>query len=107
MIPGEQVVRMKYGPRGSPTPKASLTDTLARIRASLGTDLVVLGWYVALGERSGAQIRLDLRVQDAARGRDDCVGHRDRDRSRAARPGVADGIGAARQAGISADVLPT
>src|SRR5205807_2609210 len=39
-------------------------DTLGRIRAYLGTDLLVLGSYVALG----GQLRLDLRLQDAVTG---------------------------------------
>jgi len=67
MIPGEQVVRMKMD-LALADAESFATDTLARIRTSLGTDLVVLGSFVALGERAGAQIRLDLRVQDAAAG---------------------------------------
>lgn len=43
-------------------------DTLARIRSNLGTDYVVLGSYVSLGDAAGGQIRLDLRVQDTASG---------------------------------------
>ena len=43
-------------------------DTLARIRKNLGTDFVVLGSYVSLGKETGGQIRLDVRVQDAASG---------------------------------------
>src|SRR6266496_648574 len=43
-------------------------DTLGRIRTNLGTDLVVLGAYLALGDKSGQKIRLDLRVQDAEKG---------------------------------------
>ena len=67
MIPGEQVVRMKKD-LALADAEGFATDTLTRIRTNLGTDLVVLGSYVALGERSGAQIRVDLRVQDAAAG---------------------------------------
>ena len=44
------------------------SDTLARIRKNLGTDFVVLGSYVSLGKEAGGQIRLDVRVQDAASG---------------------------------------
>ena len=40
-------------------------DTLAHIRARLGTDIIVSGSYVALGERAGSKIRVDLRLQDA------------------------------------------
>ena len=43
-------------------------DTLARIRRNLGTDLVVLGSYFAVGAKGSERIRLDLRVQDAAAG---------------------------------------
>jgi tetratricopeptide (TPR) repeat protein len=43
-------------------------DTLTRIRKNLGTDLVVLGSYVSLAANAGTQIRVDLRVQDAAGG---------------------------------------
>jgi eukaryotic-like serine/threonine-protein kinase len=67
IIPGETVARMKM--------ELSLTDadtlapdTLARIRANLGTDLVVLGSYLAQGEKAGERLRLDLRVQDTAAG---------------------------------------
>ena len=66
-IPGENVAQMKVN--------LALTDaesfgreTLARIRTNLGTDLVVLGSYVALGAPGSGQIRLDLRLQDAALG---------------------------------------
>jgi tetratricopeptide (TPR) repeat protein len=43
-------------------------DTLARIRKNLGTDYVVLGSYLSLGDATGGQLRLDLRIQDAASG---------------------------------------
>jgi eukaryotic-like serine/threonine-protein kinase len=67
IIPGENVARMKV--------ELALTDadtlapdTLSRIRANLGTDLVVLGSYLAQGEKAGERLRLDLRVQDTADG---------------------------------------
>jgi DNA-binding winged helix-turn-helix (wHTH) protein/tetratricopeptide (TPR) repeat protein len=43
-------------------------DTLQRIRLNLGADLVVGGSYTVLGRDSGGQIRVDVRVQDAATG---------------------------------------
>jgi TolB-like protein/tRNA A-37 threonylcarbamoyl transferase component Bud32 len=44
-------------------------DTLARLRAALGADYVVLGSYLALPGAGGkGQLRLDLRLQDTARG---------------------------------------
>ncbi|MBZ5558503.1 MAG: tetratricopeptide repeat protein [Acidobacteriia bacterium] len=39
-------------------------DTLGRIRANLGTDVIVLGSYLA----SGGRVRLDLRMQDTTSG---------------------------------------
>lgn len=48
--------------------RSAAKDTLARIRANLGADLVVLGSYLALGAKSRGQLRLDLRIQDAATG---------------------------------------
>ena len=66
-IPGEDVARMKI--------ELSLGEadsfgkgTLDRIHKRLGTDLVVLGSYLALGKESGGQIRLDYRLQDTAAG---------------------------------------
>lgn len=66
-VPGENVARMKSD--------LSLTDadgfgadTLARIRKRLGTDLVVLGSYLATGKNNDEKIRLDLRLQDTAAG---------------------------------------
>ncbi len=63
-IPGESVAEMKLS--------LSLKDadsygreTLNRIRQNLGSDDVVLGSYVPLGD---GQLRLDLRLQDAAAG---------------------------------------
>ena len=43
-------------------------DALTRIRTTLGTDVIVVGSYLAVGETSGSQIRVDLRVQDAKSG---------------------------------------
>jgi tetratricopeptide (TPR) repeat protein/TolB-like protein len=66
-VPGENVARMKSD--------LSLVDgdsfgaeTLARIRKRLGTDLVVLGSYLATGKNNDDKIRLDLRLQDTAAG---------------------------------------
>jgi eukaryotic-like serine/threonine-protein kinase len=42
-------------------------DSLARVRKYLNTDFVVLGSYLDMGKDSGGQIRLDLRMQDAAK----------------------------------------
>ena len=63
-IPGENVSQMKIN--------LALTDaesygkeTLSKIRANLGAEVVVLGSYVPLG---GGQIRFDVRLQDAVAG---------------------------------------
>jgi tetratricopeptide (TPR) repeat protein len=67
IIPGENVARMKVELSLSDADSLA-SDTLARIRANLGTDLVVLGSYLAQGEKASERLRLDLRVQDTARG---------------------------------------
>jgi serine/threonine protein kinase/tetratricopeptide (TPR) repeat protein len=66
-VSGEQVVRMKLDLQLADA-ESFAGDTLARIRKNLGTDLVVLGSYVSLGEKGNERIRLDLRVQDAVAG---------------------------------------
>src|SRR3984893_7313718 len=43
-------------------------DSLTRLRKNLSIDYVVLGSYLDLGKEAGGQIRLDLRLQDAAAG---------------------------------------
>ncbi len=67
MVPGENVTRMKID-LALPEAESFTPDTLNRIRANLGTDLVILGSYAALGKESGGQLRLDLRLQDAISG---------------------------------------
>ncbi len=53
----------------APDAAASLEGAdLERMRALLGCDFVVSGSFVTLGEASGREIRLDLRLQDAALG---------------------------------------
>ena len=66
-ISGENVARAKLELPLRDTDSLA-RDTLARIRKYLGTDFVVLGSYVDLGKEAGGQIRLDVRVQDAASG---------------------------------------
>ena len=43
-------------------------DTLRRIHALLGADLVVFGSYLAVPAGNGRPVRVDLRVQDTAAG---------------------------------------
>jgi tetratricopeptide (TPR) repeat protein/TolB-like protein len=66
-IPGETVarVRMELGLQDAET---LARDTLDRARSQLGSDVLVIGSYTALGEKAGGGIRLDLRLQDAAGG---------------------------------------
>ena len=62
-IPGENVARMKIDLALGDS-ESFAADTLARIRSNIGSDLIVLGSYVAVGEK----IRFDVRMQDAALG---------------------------------------
>jgi tetratricopeptide (TPR) repeat protein/TolB-like protein len=66
-IPGENVARMKHD--------LSLQDadsfgqeTLQKIRRNLGTDVVVVGSYLAMGGGDKGKLRVDFRVQDAMAG---------------------------------------
>ena len=64
-IPGEDVSRMKVDLALSDS-ESYAKDTLLKIHKNLGTDLVVLGTYLAIAETG--KIRLDLRLQDAVAG---------------------------------------
>jgi tetratricopeptide (TPR) repeat protein/predicted Ser/Thr protein kinase len=65
-IPGENVARAR-SELGLPDSDALAQDTLRRVQANLGADLVVLGSYLA-GPNAAGDVRLDLRLQDAASG---------------------------------------
>jgi DNA-binding winged helix-turn-helix (wHTH) protein/tetratricopeptide (TPR) repeat protein len=67
LIPGEDVARARLDLL-VPDAETLSGDTLARLRKSLGTDLVVLGSYASLGGKSKGRIRVDLRIQDAIAG---------------------------------------
>ncbi|MBI2840284.1 MAG: tetratricopeptide repeat protein [Acidobacteria bacterium] len=67
VIPGEDIARM--------TRELALADadspsrqTLGRIRADLGVDLVVGGSYVALADSAGPSLRVDIRLTHAGTG---------------------------------------
>ncbi len=64
MIPGESVAQMKLSV-APPETESYGKDTLARIRTILGTDEVVMGTYVPVGD---GEIRLDVRLQDTTAG---------------------------------------
>ncbi|HKS72136.1 MAG TPA: tetratricopeptide repeat protein, partial [Terriglobales bacterium] len=66
-IPGENVARMKLD-LSLAEADSFAPDTLQRIHNNLGTDLVVLGSYLAMGKEGGSKIRLDFRLQDAVAG---------------------------------------
>jgi DNA-binding winged helix-turn-helix (wHTH) protein/tetratricopeptide (TPR) repeat protein len=66
-VSGEEVARFKLGFPQNVAETLS-RETLARIRGSLDTDLLVSGAYTLLGSRDDRVIRIDLRVQDAASG---------------------------------------
>lgn len=66
-VSGETVARMKTD-LAIPDVDSLAPDSIQRVRQDLQTDFVVLGSYLDLGKDSGNQIRLDLRMQDAATG---------------------------------------
>ncbi|MGA7292342.1 MAG: tetratricopeptide repeat protein, partial [Terriglobales bacterium] len=66
-LPGENIARMKLD-LALPDSESYASDTLSRIRKHSGTDLVVLGSYLAMGKENGDQLRVDFRVQDTVSG---------------------------------------
>ncbi len=66
-VPGEKVAHAKID-LGLADADGYSPETLARMRANLGSDVVVLGSYTALGQKSNERIRVDLRLQEAATG---------------------------------------
>ncbi len=66
-VPGENVNRMKIELALADT-DAYAPETLARIRENLGTDLVVFGSYVTVGDGDDASLRVDIRLQDSRQG---------------------------------------
>jgi tetratricopeptide (TPR) repeat protein len=67
-IPGENVNRMKSD-LALADADSYASETLARIRQNLGTDFVVVGSYVTVGEADSSTLRLDIRLQDSREGR--------------------------------------
>ena len=66
-IPGENIARMKVDLALTDADSFG-KDSLAKIRNNLGTDLVVVGSYLAMGKAAGSKIRLDFRLQDTVAG---------------------------------------
>ncbi len=67
LIPNEIVARTKIE-LGVSDAESVAPEMLAKLRKSLGSDYAVLGSYLDSGKEGGAQIRFDLRIQDAANG---------------------------------------
>jgi tetratricopeptide (TPR) repeat protein/TolB-like protein len=73
LIPAETIARTKVE-LGLGEPDSLAADTLARVRANLGSDYLLLGSYTALGSSAKPggtaerQIRLDLQLQDTTAG---------------------------------------
>ncbi len=84
VIPGEAVARTRVELK-IPESDSLAADTLARLHASLGSDIVVVGSYFATASSERRQIRLDVRLQDAAGG---------------------ESLGAISQTGTEAELLP-
>jgi len=66
-VAGENVARMKLELKLIETDSYA-RDTLARIKKNLGTELIVVGSYIVLGQLQARQVRLDLRVQETQAG---------------------------------------
>jgi len=63
LVSGEEVARSKLELPLADADTLS-RDTLARLHTNLGSDLVVIGSYAVLGEKTGSRVRLDLHLQD-------------------------------------------
>jgi serine/threonine protein kinase/tetratricopeptide (TPR) repeat protein len=66
-VSGENVARMKINLSLSDS-ESYAPDTLGHIRTQLDSDVVVIGSYFVVHDPKGAQIRLDLRLQDTRTG---------------------------------------
>jgi tetratricopeptide (TPR) repeat protein len=66
-IPGENVARMKHDLSLQDTDSFG-QETLHKIRKNLGTDVVVVGSYLAMGDNQKGKLRVDFQVQDAVAG---------------------------------------
>ncbi|HLL81853.1 MAG TPA: tetratricopeptide repeat protein, partial [Longimicrobium sp.] len=66
-VPGEDVSRAKVE-LSITNPNTVGEETLKKLGANVRTDLVLSGAYLALGEKGGGKVRVDLQVQDVQRG---------------------------------------
>jgi TolB-like protein len=67
IVPGETVAHTKID-LGLSDVESIRTETLAQIRKNLGSDFIILGSYLDSGKENGSPIRIDLRLQDDAKG---------------------------------------
>lgn len=67
LVSGEDIARTKLDLPLADADSLS-RDTLAHLHKNLGSDLIVLGSYTALGKKSDGRVRLDLRLQDTVAG---------------------------------------
>jgi eukaryotic-like serine/threonine-protein kinase len=67
LIPGEDVARMKVD-LALPATDTYSESTLTKVRNHLGSDMVVLGSYLAVAKSGGEKLRINLRVQDTKTG---------------------------------------
>lgn len=69
IVPTENIARLKIE-LALPDSAGFSVETLSRIRRNLGSDLVVLGAYLAQPGPAGTRIRVDLHLQDTRTGDD-------------------------------------
>jgi len=67
VLPAEDVARMKVD-LNLPAADNYSRNTLSRIRAYLGSDIVILGSYLATGQDADSKVRIDLQLQDTRQG---------------------------------------
>jgi DNA-binding winged helix-turn-helix (wHTH) protein/tetratricopeptide (TPR) repeat protein len=67
ILPTEEISRVKLELHLAEVDSLS-PSTLAKLKANLGADVVVVGSYTVVQDQSTARIRLDLRLQDAGAG---------------------------------------
>ena len=66
-VPDETVARTKIDLSLSDV-ESLPPDTLTQVRKNLASDFIILGSYLDSGKEKGGQIRLDLRLEDTAKG---------------------------------------
>jgi eukaryotic-like serine/threonine-protein kinase len=67
IIPEENIARMEHD-LSLPATNTLASDTVKRVHSYLGSDLILVGGYTALGNGSGRELRLDVQLQDGTTG---------------------------------------